>query len=143
MMHYICVLASYPLYTFHVPLLFPATPPHPLHLPRTPHSPLARLRAMRREAKVAELKVLDDARQRFLQHQKTAKEIELQRLDDEIKRRVGAGVGGAGVSEGVRGLLVNQFCGSPIHSFNSSLHTQRVLQLGSGLLDKFINAEHG
>lgn len=44
---------------------------------------------MRREAKVAELKVLDDARQRFLKHQKTAKEVELQRLDDEIKRRVG------------------------------------------------------
>ena len=55
---------------------------------------------MRREAKVAELKVLDDARQRFLQHQKIAKEIELQRLDDEIKRRVCAGVG---VSEGVTG----------------------------------------
>ena len=96
----LCVLTSYPLYTFHVPLSFPAPPPHPLRLPYTPLSPLARLRAMRREAKVAELKVLDDARQRFLQHQKTAKEIELQRLDDEIKRRVCAGVG---VSEGVRG----------------------------------------
>lgn len=108
-----CVLTSYPLYTFHVSLLFPAPPPHPLHLPHTPLSPLARLRAMRREAKVAELKVLDDARQRFLQHQKTAKEIELQRLDDEIKRRVGAGVEGVGVSERVRGYWVMSSMGHP------------------------------
>ena len=82
---------------------------------------------------MAELKVLDDARQRFLQHQKTAKEIELQRLDDEIKRRVCAGMG---VSEGVRGLLSNQFRVSSIHSFNSSVHTQ-------SLLDRFINAVYG
>lgn len=56
---------------------------------------------MRREAKVAELKVLDDARQRFLNHQKAVKEVELQRLDDEIKRRVGAGLQGHEGEEGV------------------------------------------
>ena len=49
---------------------------------------LLRLRAMKREMKVNELKVLDKARQRFLQYQQTAKEIEIQRLDDEIKRKV-------------------------------------------------------
>ena len=43
---------------------------------------------MKREMKVNELKVLDKARQRFLQYQQTAKEIEIQRLDDEIKRKV-------------------------------------------------------
>lgn len=82
------LVTAFAITCYHVPpILPPASPARPLSL-HVPLSPFSRLRAMRREAKVAELKVLDDARQRFLKHQKTAKEVELQRLDDEIKRRV-------------------------------------------------------
>lgn len=73
---------------------------------------------MRREAKVAELKVLDDARQRFLKHQKTAKEVELQRLDDEIKRRVGAGGDGRGGWSMVVHVEGKQVSMSLVQSFN-------------------------
>ena len=47
-----------------------------------------RLHAMRREMKVGELKALDSARQRFMNYQQSVKEIHLQRLDDEIRRKV-------------------------------------------------------
>lgn len=43
---------------------------------------------MRREMKVGELKALDSARQRFMNYQQSVKEIHLQRLDDEIRRKV-------------------------------------------------------
>jgi len=43
---------------------------------------------MKRELRVKELKVLDEARQRFMQHHQQVKEAELKRLDDEIKRKV-------------------------------------------------------
>ncbi|KAL5467429.1 hypothetical protein EMCRGX_G031650 [Ephydatia muelleri] len=48
----------------------------------------ARLQAMRRELRVKELKVLDAARQRFLEHQQSTKEAEVRRLDDEIRKKV-------------------------------------------------------
>lgn len=47
-----------------------------------------RLQAMRRELRVKELKVLDAARQRFLEHQQSTKEAEVRRLDDEIRKKV-------------------------------------------------------
>lgn len=47
-----------------------------------------RLQAMKREVKVRELKVLDAARRRFMQHQQAVKEAELRRLDDEVQRKV-------------------------------------------------------
>jgi len=43
---------------------------------------------MKRELRVKELKMLDGARQRFMQHHQQVKEAELKRLDDEIKRKV-------------------------------------------------------
>ena len=43
---------------------------------------------MKREMRVKELKMLDGARQRFMQHHQQVKEAELKRLDDEIKRKV-------------------------------------------------------
>ena len=49
---------------------------------------LPRLQAMKREIKVKELKVLDAARRRFVQHQQATKEAELKRLDDDIQRKV-------------------------------------------------------
>ena len=47
-----------------------------------------RLQAMKRELRVKELKMLDEARQRFMHHHQQVKEAELKRLDDEIKRKV-------------------------------------------------------
>ncbi|XP_065914395.1 TBC1 domain family member 31-like [Dysidea avara] len=47
-----------------------------------------RLQAMKREMRVKELKMLDGARQRFMQHHQQVKEAELKRLDDEIKRKI-------------------------------------------------------
>ena len=38
--------------------------------------------------KVNELKTLDGTRQRFLNYQQSVKEVQLQRLDDEIRRKV-------------------------------------------------------
>ncbi|KAL6489427.1 hypothetical protein MHYP_G00031680 [Metynnis hypsauchen] len=48
----------------------------------------ARLGAMKRELKVKELTLLDAARRRFLKHQQNQQKIELNRLDDEIQRKV-------------------------------------------------------
>lgn len=45
--------------------------------------------AMMREVKLKELKLLDAARRKFLQFQKTQREAELKRLDDEVHRKVG------------------------------------------------------
>ena len=43
---------------------------------------------MKRELRVKELKMLDEARQRFMHHHQQVKEAELKRLDDEVKRKV-------------------------------------------------------
>ncbi|XP_072536472.1 TBC1 domain family member 31 [Salminus brasiliensis] len=48
----------------------------------------ARLAAMKREVKVKELTLLDAARRRFLKHQQNQRKIELNRLDDEIQRKM-------------------------------------------------------
>ena len=45
---------------------------------------------MKRELRVKELKMLDEARQRFMHHHQQVKEAELKRLDDEVKRKVGS-----------------------------------------------------
>lgn len=47
-----------------------------------------RLQAMKREIHLRELQLLDAVRRRFMHHQQTLKETELQRLDDEIDRKV-------------------------------------------------------
>lgn len=47
-----------------------------------------RLQAMKREIHLRELQLLDAVRRRFMHHQQTLKETELQRLDDEIERKV-------------------------------------------------------
>lgn len=49
---------------------------------------LLRLAAMKREMKVKELTLLDAARRRFLKHQQNQCRLELNRLDDEIQRKV-------------------------------------------------------
>ncbi|XP_064599017.1 TBC1 domain family member 31-like isoform X2 [Liolophura sinensis] len=46
-----------------------------------------RVNAMMREVKLKELKLLDAARRKFLQFQKTQREAELKRLDDEVQRK--------------------------------------------------------
>ena len=51
-----------------------------------------RLQAMKREIHLRELQLLDAVRRRFMHHQQTLKETELQRLDDEIERKVGLSV---------------------------------------------------
>lgn len=43
---------------------------------------------MKREIHLRELQLLDAVRRRFMRHQQTLKETELQRLDDEIERKV-------------------------------------------------------
>lgn len=52
-----------------------------------------RLQAMKREVHLRELQLLDAVRRRFMHHQQTLKEAELQRLDDEIERKVSGDVG--------------------------------------------------
>ncbi|PFX32292.1 TBC1 domain family member 31 [Stylophora pistillata] len=47
----------------------------------------SRLQAMKREIHLRELQLLDAVRRRFMHHQQTLKEAELQRLDDEIERK--------------------------------------------------------
>ncbi|KAJ7360430.1 hypothetical protein OS493_015531 [Desmophyllum pertusum] len=47
----------------------------------------SRLQAMKREIHLRELQLLDAVRRRFMHHQQTLKETELQRLDDEIERK--------------------------------------------------------
>ena len=47
-----------------------------------------RLQALRRELKVKELHTLDAARRRFLEQQQVARETELKRMDDNIKKKV-------------------------------------------------------
>ena len=48
----------------------------------------ARLAAMKREAKLKELKSLDDARQKYLQQQQTLRELEIEKMDKEIEKKV-------------------------------------------------------
>lgn len=48
----------------------------------------ARLAAMKRDAKLKELRSLDDARQRYLEQQQTLRELEIQKMDKEIERKV-------------------------------------------------------
>ena len=43
---------------------------------------------MNREVKLKELQLLDAARRKFLHFQKTQRESELKRLDDEVQRKV-------------------------------------------------------
>ena len=43
---------------------------------------------MNREVKLKELQLLDAARRKFLHFQKTQRETELKRLDDEVQRKV-------------------------------------------------------
>ena len=43
---------------------------------------------MKREANLHELKALDEARKRFLQHQHAVKELELKKMDREIQKKV-------------------------------------------------------
>ena len=43
---------------------------------------------MKREVHLRELQLLDAVRRRFMHHQQTLKEAELQRLDDDIARKV-------------------------------------------------------
>ena len=51
-----------------------------------------RLQAMKREVHLRELQLLDAVRRRFMHHQQTLKEAELQRLDDDIERKVSGDV---------------------------------------------------
>ena len=53
----------------------------------------SRLQAMKREIHLRELQLLDAVRRRFMHHQQTLKEAELQRLDDEIERKVSTTTG--------------------------------------------------
>lgn len=48
----------------------------------------ARLAAMKREAKLKELKSLDDARQRYLEQQQRLRELEIEKMDKEIEKKV-------------------------------------------------------
>lgn len=43
---------------------------------------------MKRELKVKELNLIDATKRRFLSHQQDQRRIQLQRLDDEIQRKV-------------------------------------------------------
>ena len=43
---------------------------------------------MNREVKLKELQLLDAARRKFLHFQKSQRESELKRLDDEVQRKV-------------------------------------------------------
>nr|CAB3266840.1 TBC1 domain family member 31 [Phallusia mammillata] len=46
-----------------------------------------KLAAMKRELRVRELQLLDKSRMRFVDHQQTLKHIEIQRLEEELKRK--------------------------------------------------------
>lgn len=48
----------------------------------------SRLAAMKREARIKELRALDDARQRYLEQQQTTREAEINKMDQEIQRKV-------------------------------------------------------
>lgn len=48
----------------------------------------SRLAAMKRELKVKELNLIDATKRRFLKHQQDQRRIQLQRLDDEIQRKM-------------------------------------------------------
>ena len=43
---------------------------------------------MKRELRIRELRLLDSSRMRFIDHQQSVKQMELKRLDEEIKRKV-------------------------------------------------------
>ena len=45
---------------------------------------------MNRELKMEELQVMDATRRKFLEYQQQQKEMELARMDDEIRRKVRA-----------------------------------------------------
>lgn len=47
-----------------------------------------RLQSLRRDVALQELDVLDEVRRNFLHHQQQVKNVELQRLDDELNRKV-------------------------------------------------------
>ena len=47
-----------------------------------------RLQAMKREIAMRELKLLDAVRRKFMTHQQKVKDMEIQRLDDELERKV-------------------------------------------------------
>lgn len=46
------------------------------------------LQAMKREIALRELKLLDAVRRKFLNHQEKVQTVEIQRLDDELERKV-------------------------------------------------------
>eukprot|EP00794_Sanderia_malayensis_P018697 gene18697-20585_t len=48
----------------------------------------SRLQAMKREVSLRELKLLDAVRRKFMTHQQKVKDVELQRLDDELERKI-------------------------------------------------------
>ena len=43
---------------------------------------------MKREMKVRELRAADDTRRKFVDHQRKVKEVQLRRLDEQIKKKV-------------------------------------------------------
>lgn len=43
---------------------------------------------MKREVSLRELKLLDAVRRKFMTHQQQVKDVEIQRLDDELERKV-------------------------------------------------------
>ena len=47
-----------------------------------------RLAAMNRELKLKDLQLMDATRRKFLEYQQQQKEMELARMDDEIRRKV-------------------------------------------------------
>jgi len=47
-----------------------------------------RLAAMKRELRIRELQLLDKSRMRFVDHQQTMKQIEINRLEEELRRKV-------------------------------------------------------
>lgn len=46
---------------------------------------------MKREIAMRELKLLDAVRRKFMTHQQKVKDMEVQRLDDELERKVNIG----------------------------------------------------
>lgn len=48
----------------------------------------ARLAAMKREAKIKEVKALDEARERYLEQQQMIRQNEIRKMDEEIQRKV-------------------------------------------------------
>jgi len=43
---------------------------------------------MKRELRIRELQLLDKSRMRFVDHQQTMKQIEINRLEEELRRKV-------------------------------------------------------